>query len=333
MIHSQSTILDRATRNNLSEEAARVSTTPRSFAADAATNEKKAAAPSAAEGYWEKKKAAKERRRILWEAAQERKERLKTRRKGRPEVGQKRRDFRSFFIKKKVDEEHMNRKARQAGLDWQVKVAVILERCYVVLPDKEDWEIEYENMKTFLGQFGKEYPKELFDIDYDKPRPITDEELLAMLPKGFTPAPRETEADKTGNVRTTNRKLKTSVYLTVQEDEEWQLPTVTLLDDGKETFLEAAKRAVKEKVGDGVEFWCPSNCPWSVDMKAFPENQRANGLYGTKTFFMKVQYDEGVVSEQEMTVQDFAWLDRREIAERFGEKQGDEASMFYHYML
>lgn len=285
--------------------------------------------------YWEQKKIDKDRRRELYVARQDRKVRLKVRRAGKPK-DQKRNEFRSFFIRKKVDDEYMDRKARQANMNWQIQVAVLLERIPVVLPDKQDWEREYDKMKAHLNLFGKVYPKELVgNIDYDAIRPMTDEEVLAQLP--FTPAPRETEADATGEVRTTNRKLKTNLYLVVQDGDDgvWQLPTVAIKnDDDGETLLAAAKRAMVEKVGKQVEFWCPSNCPWSVDLTAFsPEQQTKTGLYGTKTFFMKVQYDEGDVTEKEMTVQDFAWLDRGEIVARVRQQQGDHLSQFYHYML
>lgn len=301
----------------------------RTFAkAKAAPADKKADEPR----YWDQKKAAKDRRRELYVARQERKDRLKVRRFGRPK-DQKKIEFQRFYIQKKVNDEYMDRKARQADMDWKIQVAVLLERIHVVLPDKEVWELEYEKMKAHMNQYGKVYPKELVgNIDYDAIRPMTDEEVLANLP--FTPAPRETEADASGDVRTTNRKLKTNIYLTVQEKEshQWQFPTVDLKVD--ETLVDAAKRALPEKLGNQVEFWCPSNCPWSVDLSPFPEAlQKSLGLYGTKTFFIKVQHDEGDVSTKDMTVKDFAWLDRFEIVERVKQQQGEHMSKFYYYML
>jgi large subunit ribosomal protein L46 len=287
------------------------------------------AAPAGA-GYLELKQAAKDKRRVLWENKEERKDRLQTRRAGRPRQ-QKGKEFKKWFIKKKVDEEYMNRKAQQAGLGWDMQVAVLLERTNVVQPDMEEWEADYEHMRAYLNRFGKEYPKALFDVDDSQELATKTEDLLDSLPKDFQPAPRETQADETGEVRTTNRKLKTSIYLAVQENDRWQLPTVTLSGED-ETLVEAAKRAMAEKVGPQVEFWCPSHAPWAVDMVALPEEERTN-VYGTKTFFVKIQYDEGDVSDKEMSVQDFAWLDRGEMADRVNEEQGDYMSKFYQYML
>lgn len=295
----------------------------RSFAAAASSSD-------AAASYLTLKKQAKDRRRELYVAKQERKERLKTRRDGKPK-NEKRNEFRKWFIKKKVDEEYMNRKARQAGLDWKMQVAVVLERENVVLPDKEDWETEYEELKAYLSQFGKVYPKELYNVDYEAEHLTTEQELMEQLPKGYVPAPRETEADKTGDVRTTERKLKTSVYLLVEQDGVWQMPTVQLGDD--ETLLDAGKRALSDIVGSSVEYWYLSNAPVAVDMVAFPAEDRKSGLYGTKTFFMKFSYDEGVVSKTELSADDFAWLDRGEVVGRVKEAQGDHVAKFYHYLL
>lgn len=310
--------------------------TGRSLAVAAKKNKSSKSSESSNASYMALKRAAKEKRRALFAASQERKEKVRTRREGKVR-DEKRREFREWFIPRKVNEEYMNRKARQAGLGWRYQVSVILTRGHVVLPDKEDWEEEYENLHAYLLQFGKVYPKELKldDVEDDDGEfvPTSDEDLMKLLPEGFVPAPRETEADASGDIRTTQRKLKTDIYLAVKEQSDglWQLPTVDLKDG--ETLLDAAKRAVPEKVGGNVEFWSVSNAPLSVQLDAFPEDQRSDGYYGTKTFFMKLYYDEGLVSESEMTVSDFAWLDRGEISSRIGDQHGDEAAKFYHYLL
>lgn len=329
-------------------------------------------------GYLAQKRARKERRRELFEQKMQRKERLRTRRHpsnnhddpDAPPVRQrgiKQEEFRPWFIARKVREEYMNRKARQAGKEWIHKVAVIVERLPVVMPDLEDWEEEYDHLKAHLNFYnGFDYPPGLFpqlqrrDDDYDdiynntsrRSGPaITNEDVLERVPRGLVLAPRETEADATGNVRTTNRKLKTSLYLTVQDKttSQWQFPTVTVREDDGETLLEAAKRAVEETVGTDyqesssstLEYWCPSNAPWAVDMVSFAANDQSaedGRFYGIKTFFVKIQYDEGAVADdaelsRSTVVRDFAWLDRGEIVERVKQDKGYELSKLYHYML
>lgn len=174
--------------------------------------------------------------------------------------------------------------------------------------------------------------------------------FLALLPRGYTPAPRETEADHNGDVRTLERRLKTRVFLTVKDkfenisnnnkeattssSSQWQFPTVDLKDG--ETLLDAAKRALKDKLGssDIIKLYCPSNCPIGVDMDTFPVDVRnEKKVYGNKTFFMKVQYDDGKVDPDLLEVEDFAWLERSEIVDRIKEVRGEDKAKLYHYLL
>ena len=145
-----------------------------------------------------------------------------------------------------------------------------------------------------------------------------------MLPEGFTPAPRVTEADKTGDVQTINRKLQERVYLAIPDnDDKWDFPTVMVKEED-ETLLDAAKRAV-QGVSKTMDIWCPSNCPWAVDLVVPKENtdKPTDGSYfGTKTFFIKVQHDEGEVGGSK----EHAWLTRSEMVERIKAQEGVNAS-------
>jgi ADP-ribose pyrophosphatase YjhB (NUDIX family) len=135
--------------------------------------------------------------------------------------------------------------------------------------------------------------------------------------------------------------LKTWIYLTVKEPvqtsegekSQWRLPTVEV--QGEETLLDSAKRAIREKVGNSMDIYYPSNCPMTMDMHVFKEEERVkNGnMYGTKTFFMVVQHDEGEVHSGDLLVEDFAWFDRREIVERIQDQEGAEKSKLYYYLL
>ena len=122
--------------------------------------------------------------------------------------------------------------------------------------------------------------------------------------------------------------------MAVQEesDSDWSLPKVALKNE--ETLLEAAKRAISERAGgNNIDLYCPSNCPVAVELTDFPEEDRKDGFFGVKTFFMRVQYDDGNLSTKDMKVNDFAWLDRDEIVEKISESQGPSQSKFYNYLL
>jgi ADP-ribose pyrophosphatase YjhB (NUDIX family) len=284
-------------------------------------------------GYFGRKNAEKDRRRELYERSQERQQRLMIRREGKPRSVM-RKEFRDWFIARKVGDEYHTRKARQAGLGWKVQASAVLVRNAVVLPDMEPWEEEMDDLQSYLSQFGTVYPKDLFDVDHDAEFAVTLPDLLAQLPEGYNPAPRETLADQEGNVRTTDRKLKTDVFLTVQTDPNgpWHFPTAALKEG--ETLLQAAQRALAEAVGSrSLEYWSLSNAPLSVLISKFEKEQ--SGLYGTQTFFLKLYYDEGKVTSNDLRgrVHDYAWLDREEIEERVKEQQSVDASKFYRYML
>jgi len=355
---------------------------------------------SAHEIYVKAKQELKELRTRRYAERQAHKEVVKRRRDGRPR-GVLKDQFNDWFQAKKKRENIQDRKARKLGIDWKIQVAVVLERLPVVLPDKQDWERDWDNLRSYLDQFGREYPESFVGENEIEPEEdLTDEALLGTycvtvqhtlrhlrnlhtgvrrdccplieeekkiesfvsdcvvlslstqlvrtlptekyLPRGYTPAPRETEADANGDVRTLDRRLKTWVYLTVKDSApndssgaKWQFPTVEVKDD--ETLLEAAKRAIVEKVGskDAMEIYYPSGAPMAVDMKVFSQEERAKhgNTFGMKTFFMVVQYDDGKVSSENITVDDFAWLEKDEVVERVAEEQGENASMLYRYLL
>mmetsp|Transcript_8139 Transcript_8139/g.16545 ORF Transcript_8139/g.16545 Transcript_8139/m.16545 type:complete len:154 (+) Transcript_8139:266-727(+) len=153
-----------------------------------------------------------------------------------------------------------------------------------------------------------------------------------MLPDGFKPAPRETEADASGDIKTRDRKLKERIYLTVQGKDSngaWAPFPSTYVNE-EETILDAAKRAVAHAVGSKLLLYCPSNAPMAVDMYAYKEKK---DHFGIKTFFLKVQWDDGDVDARAMKVDDFGWLARDEVVERIKEQRGEVPSKLYHYLL
>lgn len=294
--------------------------------------------------YQERKDAEKQLRRETWETKQNRLGRLKTRRDHSPK-DVKRTLFRSWWDKELLYHNTLQRMAKKEGKSWRIRVAAMVERLPVVTPDVDDWEGEYLGLKDHLMSFGKEYPAETgFMFAPDKPEDHvveSDEEMIAGLP--FTPAPRETEADASGDVKTLDRQLKTRLYLTIKSNTEgnlsgsrWTLPSALAAKD--ESLLAAAERAVSESVGSDLKLWCPSNAPMAVNMRVYnnklPESFREN-YFGEKIFYYRVQYDNtgGDVDEAALNADDYAWLAREEIVERIEEERGKHQAKFFHYML
>jgi len=263
----------------------------------------------------------------------------------------KKNQFKIWFDNMASKQAYLDRQARRQGKQWKINVATMLERLPVVTPDKHQWELDYIYLKAELQRYDDiAYPKELGIPDPMDFEVHTQEELMEMLPKGFTLAPRETEADKSGFIQTLDRQLKTRVYLSICRDKDddddaaaattvtaksWELPSVTLNEN--ETFLEGAKRATKAVAGDELKFICLSNCPMGVTVNEYisEEDKKANeGFFGEKTFFMRVQYDDGDVDKEKVSkFHDWGWLACDEMAEKVSAEKGDDAALFYKYML
>lgn len=294
--------------------------------------------------YFERKAASKQLRVEAYKHKLERAVRIQSRRDNSPR-DVKKDQFRSWWDGRRAYEEQMNRKARQSGMDWTMKVATIVERLPVVMPDKAQFETEFQDLQAHLqAHSGKEYPKEFVGIDGGgRPEAYTDEELLALLPDNFRPAPRETNADEDGTVNTLDRRLKDRVYLMVRGS----FPTTELKlsnnEDEKygkdcENLLEVALRGLKEhtSLSHGkkkdklpLDLYCPSQAPIGVRLDVHnKDEQKSTGSYGTKTFFMKVQYDDGTLNGD-----DIAWLDRSEIVEQFRSESKDDEATFFRYLL
>ena len=115
---------------------------------------------------------------------------------------------------------------------------------------------------------------------------------------------------------------------------------LSMNDEGKygtdcETLLEAAIRGVKEHTPGGgkkkgpLDLYYPSQAPIGVQLDVHDDDQqKSTGSYGIKTFFMKVQYDDGVLKGG-----DISWLDRSEIVERFTAEAKNDEAKFFRYLL
>ena len=156
----------------------------------------------------------------------------------------------------------------------------------------------------------------------------------AMLPEGFVPAPRITSADESGDRSTHNRKLHDRVYYFLDQS---TFPT-SLVQDG-ESLLEAARRTIGEQGGENLDIYYPSQAPMGVllksreELKTTAESIDDDRYFGTKTFFLRVQLDEGDVNTKKLQGRQAEWLDRTEIVQHMADNAGKDESKFYHYLL
>jgi len=229
-------------------------------------------------------------------------------------------------------------------------VAVLIERPSVILPDLDGWMEDWDMMRGEMDRWGKVWPKELGFQDPMDMEVMTKDELMAQLPEGFTPMPRETAADESGLLQTLDRRLKTRLYLSVRPNDAdgWTVPTMDLRESSSssskqkdETIVDCAKRAVSDVVGDGdLKVVYIGNSPMGVTMASYDElgvgeDKGNDGFFGVKTFYLRVQYDSGTLDEERLgkMVGDWGWLDRGEMTERVREEKGEDLGKFYHYLL
>jgi len=308
--------------------------------------------------YKNEKHEAKQDRTEQYTQKQTRNIRLKTRRDP-TKANYNKVQFHSFFNTLKQNQEFLDREARRRCLDWNLRVSVMVERLPIIMPEKEEWEKDYEELRLYLDRFRPVYPKELGFRDPKEQDIPTDEEVLARLPKGYKPAPRITPADESGNIQTMERKLDRRLYLTINQVENkndnsentngkstsggygsagsgygcrWSLPTVSLQHN--ETLLDAGKRATTQYAGPDLDIVCMGFAPMGVYMQEYDDVDLQKTYFGDKTFYFKVTVAGGDVDESIMSnFKDWGWLDRSEISNKMKEERGEEAGKFYHYLL
>jgi len=280
--------------------------------------------------YVEMKAAAKEKRRQMWDDRRANQSRRRAHRRNRKR-GTKKAEFQAFFGPFEEEYDALNRK----GVQWNIRVGAVLERLPIVTPDEPEWGLEYEKLRRYLDNWGPEFPEgnPFYELWSETDPNETIEDALKLLPKKFKPAPRETEADATGNINTLDRALKQRVYLTVKESDEsgdsWAFPSTDVREG--ETLLDAVTRSIKEATGPELEIYTLSNAPMAFDYRLLPTNNTEETLKGEKIFYFRITYDGGDVKDPSKC----AWLTKEEIVKNALDKYGKDSHIpkLQHYHL
>jgi len=210
-----------------------------------------------------------------------------------------------------------DRKAVELGLPWRLMVSVVIERLPVVIDDPLPWEKDYYDLRDMLDTYGKDFPEELGIIDPGHDNPSEEELLAELAESGFVPAPRITEADKTGDRKTMERALSESLYLMISLAKprpgpmgRWGFPQGLLKPE--ENMRQAAERVAIEQLGQKMELFWLSNAPDGWTYHVFNEALRAKAnAYGEKVWFYRAELIGGqpVIHSR---IQDHAWAKRSE---------------------
>lgn len=178
--------------------------------------------------------------------------------------------------------------------------SMLVERIPVVIPEPPAWEREYlEWAQARRDKFKVKLPDEMVEA----------KGLIDNLPD-FDAAPRETEADHTGDRSTMYRKLPEFLFLVLKDKSgTWGFPKAPHTDG--ETMRQTAERSLKDFAGDSLECWVVGNAP-----QGHYEEQ------GVTTFYYRGSYVEGELELQGDYVE-HAWVTKEELGEFFDDSHHD----------
>eukprot|EP00871_Galdieria_phlegrea_P003918 jgi/Galph1/4527/GphlegSOOS_G3195.1 len=196
---------------------------------------------------------------------------------------------------------------------WKIFSAAILERIPPVLKPLTGYEQDYR-LYRFEAKlaYARKMPSGWFP-NGQREDPVTGEVLLGdFARRHFIPAPIETEADHTGNLKTLDRKLTDSVYFLVKRGNQvWQFPQDEA-EVGK-TLKQKAEETVKQFTGSQVDVHFIGNAPACHIEHMFSAQMREKRqLIGAKIFFYRAIVVDGNLENIPFD-HEFAWVTAEEI--------------------
>ncbi|KAI8322202.1 hypothetical protein GQ54DRAFT_297532 [Martensiomyces pterosporus] len=134
-----------------------------------------------------------------------------------------------------------------------------------------------------------------------KKAPVSEEDSTGEGSKRIEVQPRETEADKAGDVKSLERKLDRTLYLLVKDKSgSWVLPQGEI--EGDELLHEAARRNLKAICGGKMSTWFVGRGPVG--------HHKAEDH---TSFYIKAHILAGQASPQKSLASDFKWATREEV--------------------
>ncbi|PFH56237.1 hypothetical protein XA68_16849 [Ophiocordyceps unilateralis] len=206
-------------------------------------------------------------------------------------------------------------------LDWQVKI-------------KDRQGVVAKELGLYRGQKAMSWNDELRVGDELSSQDNITESLLkdaearvsedaeVLAPENIVPVPRpmprETEADRVGDVTRLDRKLDRTLYLVMKGDEGWAFPAAVMV--GEENLHESAQRVLDQAAGVNMNTWIVGRVP--VAHLVSPPLLHADGTVqqkGRKTFFLKgrIMAGQANLTGNPFGFTQFKWLTRDELAEAF----------------
>lgn len=184
------------------------------------------------------------------------------------------------------------------------------------------WELEYENShkcdfevrlenEAIAEQLLKE-GKIKVDLDAVPKQTALDaiDQWKTELSK-FQPASRITDADKSNDLKSVERKLEHSLTLLIEQqlgnDKLFLLPQGKIAND--ETLYDTAQRIIKECCGDAIQTIMYGKAPCGFYKYKYPKEMR-NTSVGAKVFFYRAVLQSGNVDAKNAN---YVWLAKDEL--------------------
>lgn len=204
------------------------------------------------------------------------------------------------------------------GKGWRLACAAVVERYPVVTPECDPFESEYLTGR-FLEMQRRARPisPALFLTEKDLMEGKREPDLSDPYADMYQPAPRTTEADRTGDVRSLERALDERLYFLVKRGEKgrFQFPQILAADEKVPLwrYAELAWRGVTGEKRPELHFI--SHTPACHLEHVYPvEYQQKHDVYGVKVFFYRAMLMQGEVEGVRNAV-DFVWARDGELAE------------------
>lgn len=154
------------------------------------------------------------------------------------------------------------------------------------------------------------------DVTTGAERELQDEEDIAAQ----VAMSRITEADKSNDTHSLDRKLDRTLYLLLKKPRErhtWQLPQGVL--GAGEVLHESSSRVLKALAGADMKTWQVGKVPVGHLSYSYPDPRQ--GHNGNKVYYLKSRIFAGQCRPaQGSGISDFGWFTSEEVGEKVGEK-------------
>jgi len=188
---------------------------------------------------------------------------------------------------------------------WKLRAGIILERIPPVMPPYEPWEKEYyEWQAARQARRRREMPKVMFDpydeFDYAADQAANEE---------YVPASVVTKEDEANDLRSMNRRLCEHLYLIVQQDGVWRIPSGNWTRNT--SLRQSANVQLLDVFSDELDHFILGNAPIGCVEEG-----------DTRTFFFHTLYCSGDIKVVDGK-SDFMWATKEEVLERLEPKEAE----------